>query len=77
MSINTVLIGPNNSLPQNVVFALPARRCWLISDQKLQFSQQSSTGFADVTATTTGTEVSSGFVQNTNSTTANVTCKTF
>lgn len=58
----SILIGPAITLTQNVVYAAPARQVRIISSRVLETSVDNST-FAAVTATTTGTDLTSVFVK--------------
>jgi hypothetical protein len=61
---------------QNITFALPARRCFIISvGAALQFSSDGSTWTADVAASsTTGVEAAGAFTRSTTGNTV-VTCR--
>lgn len=73
---NTLLIGPRNDLVQNRVYALPARLVFVTSSAALEVSSTSGGGFTAVTATTTGTNLGTGFVRCTSGT-AVVYCKAY
>jgi hypothetical protein len=57
-----LLIGPTTTLTQNIVYAMPARQVRVLSSTMLQVSVDNST-FTDVSATTTGTDVTAGWVK--------------
>lgn len=61
--MTTLLIGPANTLTQDVVYALPARLVHLTSDAALEVSATEGGGFAALSNATTGTFVSTGFVK--------------
>lgn len=58
----SILIGPTHTLTQNIAYALPARQVRIISSAVLQASVDGSS-YADVAATTTGTDLTSVFVK--------------
>lgn len=62
-----ISIGRPITLTEDVVYALPARRGWLIANAVLEFSLQSTTGFTAVAASTTGMEVQGSFCRCTTS----------
>jgi len=58
----SLLIGPTNTLTQNIAYALPARQVRLMSVAVLQVSVDGS-NYTDVAATTTGTDVTAVFAK--------------
>ena len=48
--------GLPTTVSQSITYAMPACRVWVVSNAVLEFSLQSTTGFAAVAASTTGME---------------------
>lgn len=69
----SLMIGPVTQLTQNIAYALPARQVRLQSTAVLQVSIDGSS-YSDLTATTTGTDVTAVFVKCTTGT-CNVVCR--
>lgn len=67
MSITTLLlIGPVQTLAQNVVYALPARKVRVQSDVAVEVSNTTNSGFVTLTgANTVGVETSAQFIRST------------
>lgn len=59
---SSILIGPTHTLTQNTAYALPARQVRVMSTAVLQVSIDGSS-YADVAATTTGTDVTAVFAK--------------
>lgn len=63
--IETLLIGPLNSLTQNVIYAMPARKVKVSSNVQLQVSMTTTTTDFTNTSAVTEFECSAPFVRST------------
>jgi len=65
MPTNSLLIGPLQVLTEDIIYALPTRACYILSDVPLEVSNETAfTTIQPVAATTTALVVG-GFVRST------------
>ena len=69
MPTEVIAVGRPVAVAQSTVYAMPARPGRIHATTALDFSPDGTNGWGTVTATTTGTDVGSGFVRCTISTT--------
>lgn len=62
-ALNTILVGPGQTLLQNVVYALPARNVHLFSDTALQASNDVAFGASLAILANTAVQVSAAYVR--------------
>lgn len=74
--LETLSPGPNYSLTQNQVYALPASTVFIIANEAVEFSMNVGSGFAAVAASSTGFQSSWPYVRAT-TTTAKISVKRY
>jgi hypothetical protein len=73
-----IRIGPAFQPTQDTIYAMPARRVWIVSDQLLQFANTTiTTAFTTIASSTTGMESAYQFMRSHATTNANVSVKSF
>lgn len=69
-------IGPVNDIDQNIVYALPTRTVFIQSNDTVETSLDSTTGFTTLASSTTGVQTSAAFVRCTTANTK-ISCKAY
>jgi hypothetical protein len=74
MPIQSIPLGPSTLILQNVVYALPAKLCTILSSAAIDGSTDGSTWSAITGANTVGASTAASFIRCTTGNTT-VTCK--